>query len=83
MPQEIYNMWYPNQYDFPETFCVLRGLLSETSTNATVLTIASFTIERYIAICHPFRFVFSVDAHTFSPEKKKRKKNKAHSLKEK
>lgn len=58
MPQEIYNMWFPNRYDFTETFCVLRALLTETSTNATVLTIASFTIERYIAICHPFRFVF-------------------------
>ncbi|XP_037030255.1 pyrokinin-1 receptor-like isoform X2 [Bradysia coprophila] len=34
---------------------LLSGLLSETSTNATVLTITSFTIERYIAICHPFR----------------------------
>lgn len=31
-----------------------RGLIAETSANATVLTITSFTVERYLAICHPF-----------------------------
>uniref|UniRef100_A0A1B0GLI2 Putative neuromedin-u receptor 2 n=1 Tax=Lutzomyia longipalpis TaxID=7200 RepID=A0A1B0GLI2_LUTLO len=55
MPPEIYNIWYPAQYPFNQSFCILQGLLSETSTNATVLTITSFTVERYIAICHPFR----------------------------
>lgn len=57
MPQDTYNIWFPHSYRFSQTICILQGLLSETSTNATVLTIASFTIERYIAICHPFRFV--------------------------
>lgn len=28
--------------------------LTETASNATVLTITSFTVERYLAICHPF-----------------------------
>ncbi|XP_059612234.1 pyrokinin-1 receptor [Phlebotomus argentipes] len=55
LPLEIYNIWYPAQYPFNQSFCILQGLLSETSTNATVLTITSFTVERYIAICHPFR----------------------------
>lgn len=32
----------------------MRGLIAETSSNATVLTITSFTVERYLAICHPF-----------------------------
>lgn len=32
----------------------MRGLAAETSANATVLTITAFTIERYVAICHPF-----------------------------
>lgn len=36
-------------------FCVGRGLAAETSTNASVLTIAAFTVERYIGICHPIR----------------------------
>lgn len=35
-------------------FCIIRGFAAETSTNATVLTITAFTIERYVAICHPF-----------------------------
>lgn len=43
---------YP--YVFGETFCVLTGYALETSANATVLTITAFTVERYIAICHPF-----------------------------
>lgn len=55
MPLEIFNIWYPAQYPFNQSFCILQGLLQETSTNATVLTITSFTVERYIAICHPFR----------------------------
>ncbi|XP_046688563.1 LOW QUALITY PROTEIN: pyrokinin-1 receptor-like, partial [Homalodisca vitripennis] len=49
---------YP--YVFGEVFCVLRGLAAETSANATVLTITAFTVERYVAICHPFF------AHTLS-----------------
>jgi len=43
---------YP--YVFGEMFCIIRGFAAETSTNATVLTITAFTIERYVAICHPF-----------------------------
>lgn len=34
--------------------------MAETSTNASVLTITAFTVERYLAICHPFL------AHTIS-----------------
>ncbi|XP_018311154.1 neuromedin-U receptor 2 [Mycetomoellerius zeteki] len=54
LPAEMYLVWYKYPYIFGEGFCVLRGLASETSTNASVLTIASFTVERYVAICHPF-----------------------------
>lgn len=54
LPQEIYSIWSRYPYIFGQVFCVLRGLFSETSANATVLTITAFTIERYIAICHPF-----------------------------
>ncbi|KAG5670309.1 hypothetical protein PVAND_000585 [Polypedilum vanderplanki] len=55
MPHDMYNIWYPNSYPFSEIVCILQGLFSETSLNATILTITSFTCERYIAICHPFR----------------------------
>lgn len=54
LPAEIYLIWFKYPYAFGEGFCILRGLAAETSTNATVLTITAFTIERYVAICHPF-----------------------------
>ncbi|VVC89936.1 unnamed protein product, partial [Leptidea sinapis] len=54
MPQEIYSIWSKWPYVFGHTFCLIRGLAAETSTNASVLTITLFTIERYLAICHPF-----------------------------
>lgn len=55
MPLDLYNMWIPYQYPFGTPICMSLGMISETSANATVLTITSFTVERYIAICHPFR----------------------------
>lgn len=54
LPPEMYRIWSPNIYVFGEAFCVLQGFAAETSANATVLTITAFTMERYIAICHPF-----------------------------
>ncbi|PNF17883.1 Pyrokinin-1 receptor [Cryptotermes secundus] len=54
LPQEMYCIWSRYPYVFGEIFCVLRGLAAETSANATVLTITAFTVERYVAICHPF-----------------------------
>lgn len=33
----------------------LSRFAAETSANATVLTITAFTMERYVAICRPFR----------------------------
>ncbi|RZC42936.1 neuromedin-U receptor 2-like [Asbolus verrucosus] len=54
LPPEMYSLWYPQNYVFGEAFCVLQGFAAETSANATVLTITAFTVERYVAICHPF-----------------------------
>ncbi|EZA50650.1 hypothetical protein DMN91_003685 [Ooceraea biroi] len=54
LPPEMYLVWCKYPYIFGEGFCVLRGLASETSTNASVLTIVAFTVERYVAICHLF-----------------------------
>lgn len=54
VPQEVYLTWSKYPYIFGEYFCVGRGILAETSANATVLTITAFTVERYVAICHPF-----------------------------
>ncbi|XP_069962190.1 growth hormone secretagogue receptor type 1-like [Bactrocera oleae] len=54
-PQDVYSFWYPNAFPFGDAICILGSVLAETATNATVLTITAFTVERYIAICHPFR----------------------------
>ncbi|RZB84901.1 7tm 1 domain containing protein [Asbolus verrucosus] len=54
LPQEIYLIYSRYPYVFGSTFCFLRGMFAETSANATVLTITAFTVERYLAICHPF-----------------------------
>lgn len=50
VPQEMYSIWSKYPYVFGEMFCVLRGLVAETSANATVLTITAFTVERYVAV---------------------------------
>ncbi|XP_073991004.1 pyrokinin-1 receptor-like isoform X1 [Rhodnius prolixus] len=54
LPQEMYQLWSKYPYVFGQALCVLLGLAAETSSNATVLTITAFTVERYVAICHPF-----------------------------
>lgn len=54
LPAEVCHIWNPDVYLFGETFCKLQSFLAEISANATVLTITAFTVERYMAICHPF-----------------------------
>lgn len=60
LPQEMYTLWQRYPYAFGESFCIIRGYLSEATTYASILTISAFTIERYVAICHPLW------AHTMS-----------------
>ncbi|XP_059047387.1 pyrokinin-1 receptor-like [Achroia grisella] len=54
LPIELHRIWHPFTYPLGEPHCIALGLASETSANATVLTITAFTVERYIAICRPF-----------------------------
>lgn len=60
LPQEMYSLWQRYPYAFGESVCIMRGYLSEASTYASILTISAFTVERYVAICHPLW------AHTMS-----------------
>ncbi|CAM1325330.1 NMUR1 (predicted) [Pycnogonum litorale] len=60
LPTEFYELWFKYPYVFGESFCIVRGLCAETSANASILTITAFTVERYVAICHP------IQAHTIS-----------------
>lgn len=46
LPPEMYYIWSNFPYIFGETFCIIQSFASETSANATVLTITAFTIER-------------------------------------
>uniref|UniRef100_X2B220 G-protein coupled receptors family 1 profile domain-containing protein n=1 Tax=Capitella teleta TaxID=283909 RepID=X2B220_CAPTE len=55
LPQETYSVWSAYPWVFGETFCIVRSMAAETSTYASILTITAFTMERYLAICHPMR----------------------------
>ncbi|KAH0557767.1 hypothetical protein KQX54_011583 [Cotesia glomerata] len=54
LPIELYVIWCFYPYIFGDFFCTARAYISEGATYASVLTITAFTVERYIAICHPF-----------------------------
>ncbi|XP_052777774.1 pyrokinin-1 receptor-like [Mya arenaria] len=60
LPPETYSIWSAYPWIFGKVFCVARTMMAEMSTNASILTITAFTIERYVAICHPLK------AHTMS-----------------
>jgi len=55
LPLETYTFWSAYPWIFGETFCVVRTMAAETSTYASILTITAFTVERYVAICHPMK----------------------------
>ena len=55
LPMETYTFWSAYPWVFGETFCIVRNMAAETSTYASILTITAFTVERYVAICHPMR----------------------------
>lgn len=46
LPQDLFLLYQPYSYPFGEAFCILRGFTSEASSNASVLIITAFTIER-------------------------------------
>lgn len=54
LPSEVAYLVKNDRFYGGDWLCILRGLLSETATNASVLTVATFTLERWVAICKPF-----------------------------
>ncbi|XP_076676691.1 neuropeptides capa receptor [Andrena cerasifolii] len=55
LPSELSEFWQQYPWRLGSFMCKLRAYVSETSTYVSVLTITAFSLERYLAICHPFR----------------------------
>ena len=55
LPPELYTIWEAYPWRFGEPYCLFKTFLTELMSSASVLTILAFTVERYIAICHPLR----------------------------
>ncbi|XP_055676900.1 neuropeptides capa receptor [Lutzomyia longipalpis] len=53
LPYEMSLLWHQYPYQLGIVFCKLRAFVSEASTYVSVLTIVAFTMERFLAICHP------------------------------
>ncbi|XP_053671066.1 neuropeptides capa receptor [Anopheles nili] len=53
LPYEISLYWHQYPYNLGLPFCKIRALISEASTYVSVLTIVAFSMERFLAICHP------------------------------
>ncbi|XP_065073430.1 melanopsin [Ochlerotatus camptorhynchus] len=53
LPYEISLYWHQYPYNLGLVFCKMRALISEASTYVSVLTIVAFSMERFLAICHP------------------------------
>ncbi|XP_059609125.1 neuropeptides capa receptor isoform X2 [Phlebotomus argentipes] len=53
LPFETHILWHQYPYQLGIVFCKLRAFVSEASTYVSVLTIVAFTMERFLAICHP------------------------------
>ncbi|XP_061464936.1 G-protein coupled receptor 39 [Rhineura floridana] len=57
MPVEFFSMiWSPFSTPQGNLACKLYSFLFEACSYATVLHVATLSFERYIAICHPFKF---------------------------
>lgn len=56
MPVELYNfIWIHHPWAFGDVVCRSYYFLRDGCSYATALNIASLSVERYMAICHPFK----------------------------
>ncbi|XP_053575630.1 neuromedin-U receptor 2 [Bombina bombina] len=55
MPLEIYEMWSNYPFLFGAWGCYFRTVLFETVCFASILSVTTVSVERYVAIIHPFQ----------------------------
>nr|XP_020652600.1 neuromedin-U receptor 2 [Pogona vitticeps] len=55
MPLEVYEMWSNYPFLFGLVGCYFKTALFETVCFASILNVTTVSIERYVAILHPFR----------------------------
>ncbi|XP_032112936.1 neurotensin receptor type 1 [Sapajus apella] len=56
MPVELYNfIWVHHPWAFGDAGCRGYYFVRDACTYATALNVASLSVERYLAICHPFK----------------------------
>ncbi|KAJ3592017.1 hypothetical protein NHX12_007147 [Muraenolepis orangiensis] len=57
MPVELYSaIWFPFTSSQGDAYCKVYNFLFEACSYATILNVATLSFQRYMAICHPFRF---------------------------
>lgn len=57
MPVELYSViWFPFSSTYGNITCKIYCFLFEACSYATIFHVATLSFERYMAICHPFRF---------------------------
>uniref|UniRef100_A0A3B1J0I6 G protein-coupled receptor 39 n=1 Tax=Astyanax mexicanus TaxID=7994 RepID=A0A3B1J0I6_ASTMX len=65
MPVELYSaIWFPFTSASGNTSCKIYNFLFEACSYATILNVATLSFERYMAICHPFRYKSLARART-------------------
>ncbi|KAI1304915.1 Neuromedin-U receptor 2 [Halotydeus destructor] len=51
IPLELYSLYHQYPWQLGVTACHLKSLIPDTTAYASVLTLVTFTLERYLAIC--------------------------------
>jgi neuromedin U receptor 2 len=55
MPLEVYEMWHNYPFLFGSVGCYFKTALFETVCFASILSVTTVSVERYVAVVHPFR----------------------------